>query len=227
MRFEWPPRGSSLAKVSMRRERRLQERSTVKRAVCSDLIENHRVAMSPFVVTKFTTYEIIQMLHCGLQLDLRRVGEPELGKSRPGTSGQQDGFLIHDAAGTFASHVLQPVRIKNRDLPARIPDDPGLLKRPSRQGDARPLDSQHHGQELLRQRKLVRSDPVPRQHQPAGGALVNGMRAVACRRLGDLEMETLRIAAQAQAQRSVALQLLTQCRCRNPQRRAGACTMGE
>ena len=84
MRFAWPPRGSSLAKVSMRRERRLQERSTVKRAVCSDLIENHRVAMNLFVVTKLTTYEIIQTLHCGVQLDLRWSASRSWGNSGQG-----------------------------------------------------------------------------------------------------------------------------------------------
>jgi hypothetical protein len=55
------------------------------------------------------------------------------------------------------------------------------------------------------QRQLVRADSVSRQQQPARQTLFEAMSSVASGRLGDLEVEALRVPREMQAQRRVLI----------------------
>jgi len=84
---------------------------------------------------------------------------------------------------TLASGFFEARSVKDNNLAAPIPDEPGLLKRSGDERDGCSAYSEHLGQELLGQRKRVRINSVLHLQQPSGKPRFRAVNGVAC---GDL-----------------------------------------
>src|SRR5262245_21362180 len=69
---------------------------------------------------------------------------------------------------TLARRRFQALANRDGNLPAAVADQPGLLKREAGQVHARPPNTEHLCEKLLRQRKLVAVHAIMRHQQPAG-----------------------------------------------------------
>ena len=90
-----------------------------------------------------------------------------------------------------------------------------------RSRNAGPLHPQHHGQELLREQKLIRLHAVVRHQQPAATSLLYGMKLIARGGLRDLVEEGVSIAKHHRSHRSASRQFLLEQRCLHSQAGTG------
>ena len=80
--------------------------------------------------------------------------------------------LLLGNAVALARATEQAAAIDDRDVAAFVADEAGPLQGARRSRNARPLYPQHHGQELLRQQKLIRVHAIVRHQQPAATSLL-------------------------------------------------------
>jgi len=80
--------------------------------------------------------------------------------------------LLLGNAVALARATDQAAAIDDRNLAAFVADEAGPLQGAGRSGNACPPDPQHHGQELLREQKLIRVHAVVRHQQPAATSLL-------------------------------------------------------
>ena len=81
---------------------------------------------------------------------------------------------------TLASNFLEACSIKDNNLAALIPDEPGPLKRSSDERDRCSAYSEHLGQKFLGQRKRARINSVLHLQQPSGKPRFRAVNGVAC-----------------------------------------------
>jgi hypothetical protein len=101
-------------------------------------------------------------------------------------SAQKFRLLISDQAEALTRDLLQSVRIENFNMSVTVLDQTSLLQRAGGHGYSRPPDRQHHREEFLCERHLIRGDPVARQQQPSGAALLDAVSGIARCSLRDL-----------------------------------------
>src|SRR5579863_3078009 len=96
-------------------------------------------------------------------------------------------------AVALAGMADQAAAVDDRDVAAVVADKAGALQSAGRNRNAGTLHAQHHGQEFLREQKLVRLHAVVRHQQPATTSLLYGVKVIARGRLRDLVEEGMRI----------------------------------
>ena len=94
---------------------------------------------------------------------------------------------------------------------------PAPLQGAGRSRNAGPLHSQHHGQEFLREQKLIRLHAVVRHQQPAATSLIDGMKVIARGGLRDLVEEGVGIMKHHRSHRSASRQFPLEQRCLHSQ----------
>ncbi len=76
--------------------------------------------------------------------------------------------------------------VENRDIAAAVSNQPPLLQRARRVGDADSTDAKHQGKELVRDVERVRMGAILGHQQPLGEPRLDDVEARARRRLGEL-----------------------------------------
>jgi hypothetical protein len=120
----------------------------------------------------------------------------------------QFGLLSCDAAEAFARDLFQAGGIEHGDVPIAVRDQTRLLQRTRRGCHPGSPYRQHHREKFLRERQLVGADPVTRQQQPTGKALLKAVTAVAGGRLRDLLVEAVRVPGKMSAKYLVCIERL-------------------
>src|SRR3954447_3228505 len=120
----------------------------------------------------------------------------------------QSGLLSCNAAEAFARDLFQAGWIEHGDVAMAITDQTHLLQPARRRRYPGPPHRQHHREKFLCERQLVRPDPVTRQQQPTGKALLKAVSAVAGGGLRDLLVEAVRVAGKTLAQHLVCIERL-------------------
>jgi hypothetical protein len=78
------------------------------------------------------------------------------------------------------------VPVRNRDLASRIPNETSLLQGVCHCRQSGSLDAEHVREKLLSECKGVGHCVVVCDEEPAAAALLEGMKAIACRGLGKI-----------------------------------------
>src|SRR5581483_201235 len=132
--------------------------------------------------------------------------------------------VVHvlDDAVTLAGRRLEALAVEDADAAAAVLDQLAVLQRGRRPRDADPAHAEHVREELLRQAEFVGAHPVARHEQPAREALLDLVKAVARRGLGNLGEQRVRVAVDALLQRRGLAHFPGEARRRHPQRAAGA-----
>ena len=120
----------------------------------------------------------------------------------------QSGLLSCNATEAFARDFFQAGGIEHGDVAMAITDQTHLLQPARRRRYPGPPHRQHHRKKFLCERQLVGADPVTRQQQPTGKALLKAVRAVAGGGLRDLLVEAVRVPGKTSAQHLVCIERL-------------------
>ena len=107
------------------------------------------------------------------------AANPTLGRREIDADDLGKGFVLDDLV-TLASSFFEARSVKDNNLAASIPDEPGLLKRSGDKSDGCSAYSEHLGQELLGQRKRVRIDSILHLQQPSGKPRFCAVNGIAC-----------------------------------------------
>ena len=94
---------------------------------------------------------------------------------------------------TLASDFFEACSVKDNNVTASIPDEPGFLKRSGHERDGCSAYSEHLGQKLLGQRKRVRINSVLHLQQPSGKPRFRAVNGVACGNLLRFDPKHLRV----------------------------------
>jgi hypothetical protein len=111
-------------------------------------------------------------------------------------------------AVTLARATEQAAAVDDRDVAAFVADEADPLQGARRHRNASPLHAQHHGQELLREQKLIRLHAVMRHQHPRAASLLDGMKLIARGGQRDLVKEGRRIMKHHRSHRSASRQFL-------------------
>src|ERR1700722_10196275 len=84
-----------------------------------------------------------------------------------------------DQLVTFTRRLREALAIKDRDLAPGARNQAGTLQLPGRIRDARPLHTQHFGEQVLGDGEGVIIGPVTHHEQPARQPLLEAVRPVA------------------------------------------------
>ena len=96
--------------------------------------------------------------------------------------------------------LLKAGAVKDVDIAASVFNQSGALQICGRQGHTRTLNTQHHGQEFLRERELIASHAISGAEQPAGTSLFKRMEEIARSRLRHLIEKRMRVMQHGPAQ---------------------------
>ncbi len=94
---------------------------------------------------------------------------------------------------TLASDFFEACSVKDNNVTASIPDEPGFLKRSGDERDGCSAHSEHLGQKLLGQRKRVQTNSVLHLQQPSGKPRFRAVNGVACGNLLRFDPKHLRV----------------------------------
>src|SRR5688500_16249959 len=104
----------------------------------------------------------------------------ERSRRRKGSSESELAMVAVPGSGVaLARRPLQATPVHDRDSSATVLDEAGFLQNPRGYGDTGSTDTEHLGEELLRQRKLPAPDAVVRREQPACAPLLHRVTAIA------------------------------------------------
>jgi hypothetical protein len=131
------------------------------------------------------------------------------------------GFLP-DHFVALTAHALQPWRIRHRDTPTGVADNPEILKVACGFGHTFAPHAEHVRDELLRHGQCSAWQPIQGEQQSAAELLVETVVPVADRGLGYLRQQRLRIAQQKTVHLSIAVKLFLDASSQQPKRVAGA-----
>jgi hypothetical protein len=102
-------------------------------------------------------------------------------------------LLLHHAVA-FTTSRFQARAVEHLDHPAPIVNQPSLLQPPGHLRHAGASHTEHLGEEVVREQKVVAAHPIMRQQQPTGAPLRGQVQSVTHDKLPDLVEHDVRIA---------------------------------